>query len=119
MSFIELPGLESTQTEPQFIEFGRDGKVFFRLPVLGSPGVPIGIMSAFSMFWDRMQSGSKITERETSSAWNLLIHTLADAYPDATRGLARLDEPNLKHVFEHWVTESQRLGGFDPKAAAS
>lgn len=108
--------LEPDNAAAEMIDFGRDGKVLFQLPVLGGPGVPMGITSAFAMFWDRIQGGGSMTEREVASAWNLLIQTLADSYPDATRQLARLDEANLQHVLKHWVAKSGELGGFDPKA---
>ena len=109
--------IEDSTDTAKMIDFGRDGKVLFQLPVLGGPGVPMGITSAFSLFYDKFKSGRAITELETSSSWNLLIQTLADSYPDATRQLARLDESNLKHVITHWVTTSSELGGFDPKEA--
>lgn len=98
------------------IDFGRAGKVLFRLPALGAKGVPMGITSAFSLFYDRFQSAGTLNGAEVASAWNLLIQTLADAYPEATRQLARLDSDNLSHVIKHWVSESKTLEDFDPKA---
>lgn len=111
--------LGNTTPDVPMIDFGRDGAVLFRLPVLGAPGVPMGITSAFSLFWDKFQSGRTLTEREVSSTWNYFIQTLADAYPDATRQIAMLDEENLKHVITHWVKESGEQGGFDPKVPSS
>lgn len=100
----------------QMIDFGWDGKVLFQLPVLGSSGLPMGIMTSFAIFWDKVQSGRSLSEREVASSWGFFIQTLADTFPDATRQLARLDEANMKHVIEHWVKKSEELGTFDPKA---
>lgn len=108
--------LTTAPQEAEMIDFGQQGKVLFRLPVLGSPGVPMGITSAFSQFYDKVQSGRKLTDLEVSSSWNLLIQTLADSYPDATRQLARLDEDQLRQVITHWVTVSGEQGGYNPKA---
>lgn len=109
--------LDSTTTETQMIDFGMKGKVLFQLPVLGQKGVPVGVMSAFAIFYDKVQSGRKMTEQEVSSAWGYFIQTLADSYPDATRQLSRLDEEQLKSVIAHWVQKSGEIGGFDPKEA--
>lgn len=103
--------IDTDSTDTPMIDFGRDGKVLFQLPVLGAKGVPLGIMTAFSLFWDKYQSGRKLTEQEVASSWNMLIQTLADAYPDATRQLARLGEDALKKVLKDWVEGSD---GFDP-----
>lgn len=100
----------------EMIDFGQGGKVLFRLPVLGAAGVPMGITSALSLFYDKVSSGRKMTDLEVSSSWNLLIQTLADSYPDATRQLARLDEDQLRQVITHWVEKSAEQGGYDPKA---
>ncbi len=107
--------LETLNQETPMIDFGFNGKVLFRLPVLGSPGVPMGITSSFALFWEKFQQGRTLTEREVASAWNFFIQTLADTYPDATRQIARLDEENLKHVITNWVKASSEYG-FDPKA---
>lgn len=106
-----------TPETARMIDFGQNGKVLFQLPVLGTPGVPMGITSALSLFYDKIQSGRKMTDQEVSSSWNLLIQTLADAYPDATRHLARFDEQQLRQVITHWVQKSSEQAGFDPKAA--
>lgn len=108
--------LDPTTTETQMIDFGTNGKVLFRLPVLGTKGVPIGLMSAFAIFYDKVQSGRKMTEHEVASAWGYFIQTLADSYPDATRQLSRLDEEQLGGVIAHWVQKSGEVGGYDPKA---
>ncbi|MEZ5110924.1 MAG: hypothetical protein R2732_05415 [Microbacteriaceae bacterium] len=109
--------LDSTTTETPMIDFGMNGKVLFQLPVLGQKGVPVGVMSAFAIFYDKVQSGRRMTEQEVSSAWGYFIQTLADSYPDATRQLSRLDEDQLKAVIAHWVQKSGEIGGFDPKEA--
>lgn len=110
--------LDLDAVETPMIDFGQKGKVLFQLPVLGKKGVPVGVMSAFAIFYDKVQSGRKMTDQETSSAWGYFITVLADSYPDATRQLSRLDEEQLKGVIAHWVQESSKLGGFnaDPKA---
>ena len=107
--------LGSNNHDVKMIDFGRDGETLFQLPVLGQKGVPMGIMSAFGIFWDKIQSGRKMTENETASAWSFFIQSLADSYPDATRQIARLDEDNLKHVITEWVRQSSEITGFDPK----
>ncbi len=109
--------LDTSNESVPMIDFGANGKVLFQLPVLGAKGVPLGIVSAFSMFWEKFQSGRKLTELEVSSSWNFFIQTLADTYPDATRQIARLDETNVQHVIKHWVSESKEQAGFDPKVA--
>ena len=108
--------LEDNELETRFIDFGRNGKVQFRLPVLGDDGVPMGIMSAFGIFWDKFQQGRSLTEQEVASAWSFFIQTLADSYPDATRKLARLDKNQLGDVLKHWVQKSEEIAKFDPKA---
>lgn len=100
----------------KMIDFGREGKVLFQLPVLGQKGVPMGVMSAFGIFWDKIQSGRKMTESETASSWSFFIQTLADSFPDATRHIARLDEDNLQLVMTEWLRQSQEATGYDPKA---
>jgi hypothetical protein len=109
--------LDGEQSELKMIDFGttKDGKrkVLFQLPVLGQPGVPMGLMSAFGIFYDQVQSGRKLTDQQVAQSWSYFIQTLADSYPDATRQMARLDETQLKAVIEHWVRESD---GYDPKA---
>jgi hypothetical protein len=102
--------LELENASTPMIDFGSNGKVLFQLPVLGAKGVPMGITSSFSIFWEKFQSGRKLTEHEVASAWNFFITTLADTYPDATRQLARLDEANLQHVIKHWVSTSAEQG---------
>ncbi|MDI6024462.1 hypothetical protein QBL02_13020 [Leucobacter sp. UT-8R-CII-1-4] len=107
--------LDNSELETRFIDFGSKGKVLFQLPVLGDDGVPMGIMSAFGIFWDKFQQARDLTESEVASAWSFFIQTLADSYPDATRQLARLDRNQFKGVLEHWVQKSQEIAGYDPK----
>ena len=102
--------LELENEKTPMIDFGANGKVLFQLPVLGAKGVPMGITSAFAMFWEKYQSGRKLTDGEVASSWNFFITTLADTYPDATRQIARLDETNLSHVIKHWVSVSAEQG---------
>lgn len=99
----------------EMIDFGREGRVLFQLPVLGQKGVPMGVMSAFAIFWDKIQSGRKMSESETASSWSFFIQTLADAFPDATRQIAGLDEENLRLVMTEWLRQSAEVTGYDPK----
>lgn len=108
--------LDEVRSTVPMIDFGRNGKVWFQLPVLGASGVPMGITSAFALFYDKFQSGRALTDGEVAAAWNLLIQTLADTYPDATRQLARLDEANVKFVIQKWVEASNEQGFDHPKA---
>lgn len=115
--------IETTDpTEMVMIDFGftdprtHKQRTLFQLPVLGQKGLPMGIASAFGIFYNMFTGGRSLTDAETASAWSYFIQTLADTYPDATRQLARLDETQLKGVMEHWVNESD---AYDPKASSS
>lgn len=113
--------LQSPESDVPMIPFGvkdKDGKdkILFELPVLGSKGVPMGIVSSFSLFWEKFQTGRSLTEREVAASWNFFIETLRDTYPDAVRRMAQMDEPGIGGVIKHWVKESEENGGFDPKA---
>lgn len=108
--------LATAEAETRFIDFGSNGKVLFQLPVLGDDGVPMGIMSAFGIFWDKFQSGRSLSEAEVARAWSFFIEVLGATYPDATIQLARLDKNQFEGVLKHWVAESSKLAGFDPKA---
>lgn len=101
--------------EVRFVDFGRDGKVLFQLPVLGDDGVPMGIMSAFSIFWNKFQDARDLSEQEVARAWSFFIEVLGVTYPDATIQLAKLDSQNFQHVITHWVKESGKIAGFNPK----
>jgi len=114
----EMMEISGGQTALEMVQFGQtrpDGtrKILFELPVLGRPGVPTGLMSAFSIFYDLIKGGGGMTDTKIAQAWSYFINTLADLYPEATRQLARLDEEQLKAVIAHWVASSE---GFDPKA---
>lgn len=105
----------------EMIDFGRtdkngNKKILFQLPVLGQPGIPMGIMSAFGIFFDKFSQGRSLSEAEVASAWSFFIQTLADSYADATRQLAMLDEDQFKAVIEEWVRQSSTKTGYDPKA---
>lgn len=108
--------LQESTTELEMIDFGSNGKVLFQLPVLGQPGVPMGIVSAFGIFFDKYSQGRTLTEPEVASSWSFFIQTLADSFPDATRHLARLEEDQFGAVIKHWVQASKDSTGFDPKA---
>lgn len=106
---------ESDPTKIDMIDFGRKGKVLFKLPVLGAAGVPSGVMSAFSMFYSLFEQGRDLTDREVASAWSYFVQVLVDSYPDAARHLAQLDTDQFKSVMDHWV-EASKEAGYDPKA---
>lgn len=110
---FEISGKSS---ETRMIDFGSDGKVLFQLPVLGDPGVPAGITFAFGLFWDKLQNRNKMTDKAVMSAWSYFIDVMSATYHDATIELGSLDEKQLKQVIEHWVQESSKIGGYDPKA---
>lgn len=107
--------LNDNSGEVRYIDFGRNGKVLFRLPVLGDDGVPMGIMSAFGIFWNKFQDSRDLTEAEVARAWSFFIDVLGATYPDATIQLAKLDREQFGHVITHWVSESSKIAGFDPK----
>lgn len=107
--------LQDNKGEIRFIDFGRDGKVLFQLPVLGDDGVPMGIMSAFSMFWNKFQDARDLSEQEVARAWSYFIDVLGATYPDASIGLARLDQAQFGDAIKHWVGQSSEIAGFDPK----
>lgn len=107
--------LQSSTADVPMIPFGvkdKHGadKILFELPVLGSDGVPMGIMSSFSIFWEKFQEGRSLSEREVAGAWNFFIETLRDTYPDAVRRMAQMDEKGIQGVINHWVTTSKELG---------
>lgn len=108
--------IESTEEELEMIDFGRKGKPWFSLPVLGQKGVPMGITSSFSIFWEKFGNGERMSERTVASAWNYFIDSLRDSFPDATRALSMLDQEQFKQVIGEWVKQSNERGGYDPKA---
>lgn len=108
--------LKETTTDFEMIDFGFNGKVLFQLPLLGQPGIPMGIMSAFGIFYDKFSQGRSMTESEVASSWSYFIQTLTDSFPDASRQLARLDVNQFKDVITEWVQQSNAKTGFDPKA---
>lgn len=99
----------STDSVP-LIEFNIQGVGRFQLPVLGQPGVPFGITSAFGVFESAREGG---TDQQKLAAWSLMIQTLADTYPAAVRVLSRLDGDDVGAVFTAWGKESK---DYDPKA---
>ena len=108
--------LKDSTHDLEMIDFGSNGKVLFQLPVLGQKGVPMGIVSAFGIFFDKFSQGRALSEPEVASAWSFFIQVLADSYHDATRQLARLDDDQFACVIKQWVKASQEKTGFDPKA---
>lgn len=95
--------------EVKLIEFDIVGVGKFQLPVLGQPGVPFGITSAFGQFMNA-KDGS---DDQKLASWTQLIRTLSDTYPAAVRVLSRLDGDDVGQVFSSWGEESKN---YDPKA---
>lgn len=108
--------LSDSQKETRFIDFGRNGKVLFQLPVLGDEGVPMGLMSAFGVFWTKFKDGRALTEEEVGRAWSFFIEVLGANYPDATIQLSRLDSEQFGDAIKHWVQKSQEITGYDPNS---
>lgn len=113
---IEIPGLTDT---PDMIDFGDGKKTLFQLPVLGSKGVPLGVMSAIAILKETLDSGRLADDASVQRAWAFFIEVMADNYPQATRFLSRMDLEQFKHVVDNWFAKSTELGGFDPKAQPS
>lgn len=115
-----IPGINDEKTI-QVIEFGDGKQTLFTLPVLGSKGVPMGLMNAVVLLLRARESRAAGGERneQYASAWAYFIDVLADLYPTATRHIASFDEEQFKHVLDHWFAKSKELGGFDPKAETS
>ncbi len=103
---------EEAAKDLEMIEFGQAGKVLFKLPRLGQKGLPIGLMTAFTIFYDRVQT-TGFTESSTASAWTYFIDVLRSNFPDSVIPLSRLNEEQIKQVITHWVQVSPE---FDPKA---
>jgi|GEM_PF-2286556 len=94
------------------IQFNIEGVGEFQLPVLGQPGVPFGVTSAFGQFMNAKEG----SDDQKLASWTQLIRTLADTYPAAVRVLSRLDGDDVGAVFSAWGEESE---GYDPKASSS
>ncbi|MET0716412.1 MAG: hypothetical protein ABWY57_16015 [Mycetocola sp.] len=108
-----MPTFTPKASEVPLIQFNIVGVGEFQLPVLGQPGVPFGVTSAFGVFESSRKGGS---EQQKLGAWSLLIQTLSDSYPAAVRVLSRLDGDDVAEVFASWGKES---ADFDPKASSS
>lgn len=91
------------------IEFDIVGVGKFQLPVLGQPGVPFGITSAFGLF----QHSKGGDDGQKLAAWSQLIATLSDSYPSAVRVMSKLDGDDIADIFTAWGKESK---DYDPKA---
>lgn len=98
----------STDSAP-LIEFNIVGVGKFQLPVLGQPGVPFGVTSAFGVF----QNAKDGNDEQKLAAWSQMIQTLSDTYPAAVRVMSRLDSEDIGKVFTAWGEQS---GAYDPKA---
>jgi len=99
----------ASSVDVPLIEFNIVGVGEFQLPVLGQPGVPFGITSAFGIF-ENSRGGN---DSQKLAAWSQLIQTLSDSYPAAVRVLSRLDGEDIAAVFRSWGSESK---SYDPKA---
>lgn len=93
---------KSTDEAP-LIEFDIVGVGKFQLPVLGAPGVPFGITSAFGLFMHAKDGGNA----QKLGAWSQLVSTLSDSYPAAVRVMSRLDSDDIAAVFKAWGEQSK------------
>ena len=108
--------LKHSDSEIRFIDFGENGKVLFKLPVLGDPGVPMLLNTSVALMIDAFQDG-RPDDKKIANVWGLFIDALGNSYPNALRYLGNMDMEQLKHVVEHWFSESNKLTEFSPKAA--
>lgn len=107
MSSVQIT--PASADEVPLIEFDIVGVGKFQLPVLGQPGVPFGITSAFGLFMHGIDGG----DAAKLAAWSQMTGTLADTYPAAVRVMSRLDGDDIKEVFKQWGAKSK---DYDPKA---
>lgn len=99
----------TSDAEAPLIEFDLSPVGKFHLPVLGAPGVPFGITSAFGLFMHSKDGG----DAQKLAAWSQLTATLSDSYPAAVRVMSRLNSDDISAVFEAWGAQSK---DYDPKA---
>lgn len=117
-----IPGItpeEQEAAESQVIEFGDGERVLFTLPVLGTKGVAMGLVTGAMMLGRALDLTGPERNEELGRAWAFFIDTLSSSHPKATRHIAALDFDNVKHVIDHWFEKSREIGGFDPKASPS
>jgi len=98
-----------SDSDAPLIEFDIIGVGKFHLPVLGAPGVPFGITSAFGLFQHSKDGG----DEQKLAAWSQMVSTLSDSYPAAVRVMSKLDGDDIAAVFTSWGEESR---DYDPKA---
>lgn len=99
---VQITPSTSEATPP--IVFNVVGIGKFELPVLGTPGVPFGITSAFGQFESSRRTG---TAQQKMVAWTRLVDTLADTYPDAVRVISRLGGDDIAEIFKQWGKKSR------------
>lgn len=107
--------LGDNTNEIRYIDFGRNGKVLFKLPVLGDPGVPMLLNTSVALLMEAFKDG-RPTDAKIASIWAMFIDSIRNSYPAALEHLGGMDLDQLKHVVEHWFKESAELTGFSPKA---
>lgn len=98
-----------SNADAPLIEFDIVGVGQFQLPVLGVPGVPFGITSAFGLF----QHSKNGDDSQKLAAWAQMVATLSDSYPAAVRIMSKLDGDDIAAVFTAWGEQSR---DYDPKA---
>lgn len=101
--------IPTSDAEAPLIEFDMTPVGKFHLPVLGQPGVPFGITSAFGLFMHGKDGG----DDQKLAAWSQLVSTLSDSYPAAVRVMSRLNSADIEAVFKAWGEQSK---DYDPKA---
>ena len=104
LTTTEVQITPSAPLKIDLITFNIVGVGKFELPVLGTPGVPFGITSAFGQFESSRRTG---TAQQKMTAWTRLIDTLADTYPDAVRVIARLGGDDIAEIFKQWGKKSR------------
>ena len=102
--------IQYEEQDAEMIDFGKDGRVLFQLPALGSKNIPFGLTAAFAVFWAQNKETRAANLRDTISAWNSLFFALKDAYPEAARYIGMLPRDAVSDILQHWFSESSKRG---------
>src|SRR5690554_3848884 len=108
--------IQDSANEVRFIDFGRDGRVLFKLPVLGDPGVPMILQTSVALMVEAFQGGTP-SDSKMASLWSMFVEAIGNSYPNALVHLGRLDKDQLRDAMMHWFKESNKLTEFSPKAS--
>lgn len=107
--------LEDKSPEVRMIDFGDGERVLFSLPVLGDAGVPIMVSTSVALIMEAFKGG-RPADAQIASLWGTFVDAVGGSYPHAMKHLGAMDIEQLKHVLDHWFSESARLADFSPKA---